>query len=133
MKKLLLLFITATTIMSYGAEKTSIEISLRKTQDSVIFVAPPIEGITLGFTDTLYVTEGKKATLQLEINDLSSVYLRHGKTFCNVIVEPGKNYSVCFDYEAEPIIQISDPVQMLRNKVFQEKNFYKYEFFLANQ
>lgn len=128
MKKLLLLFITATTIMSYGAEKTSIEISLRKNQDSVIFVAPPIEGITLGFTDTLYVTEGKKATLQLEINDLSSVYLQHGKTFCNVIVEPGKNYSVCFDYEADPIIQISDPVQMLRNKVFQEKNFYKYEF-----
>ena len=53
MKKLLLLllFITATTL-SYGAEKTSIEISLRRTQDSVIFVAPPIEGITLGFTDT---------------------------------------------------------------------------------
>ena len=47
MNKLLLLFITATTIMSYGAEKTSIDISLRKTQDSVIFVAPPIEGITL--------------------------------------------------------------------------------------
>lgn len=129
MKKLLLLllFITATTL-SYGAEKTSIEISLRRTQDSVIFVAPPIEGITLGFTDTLYATEGKKATLQLEINDLSSVYLQHGKTFCNVIVEPGKNYSICFDYGADPIIQISDPVQMLRNKVFRDKNFYKYEF-----
>lgn len=45
--------------MSYGAEKASIEISLRKTQDSIIYIASPIKGITLGFTDTLYVTEGK--------------------------------------------------------------------------
>lgn len=114
--------------MSYGAEKASIEISLRKTQDSIIYIASPIKGITLGFTDTLYVTEGKKVKLQLEINDLSSVYLQHGEIFYNAIVEPGKNYSVCFDYGADPIVQISDSVQMLRNRVFRDKNFYQYEF-----
>ena len=58
-KKILLLLFVTTTTMSYGAEKASIEISLRKTQDSIIYIASPIKGITLGFTDTLYVTEGK--------------------------------------------------------------------------
>lgn len=127
-KKIFLLLFITTTTMSYGAKEASIEISLRKTQDSVIFAALPIGGITLGFTDTLYVTEGKKVKLQLEINELSSVYLQHGETFYDVIVEPGKNYSVCFDYGTDPIVQISDPVQMLRNRVFRDKNFYKYEF-----
>ena len=127
-KKILLLLFVTTTTMSYGAEKASIEISLRKTQDSIIYIASPIKGITLGFTDTLYVTEGKKVKLQLEINDLSSVYLQHGEIFYNAIVEPGKNYSVCFDYGADPIVQISDSVQMLRNRVFRDKNFYQYEF-----
>lgn len=59
-KKILLLLFVTTTTMSYGAEKASIEISLRKTQDSIIYIASPIKGITLGFTDTLYVTEGKR-------------------------------------------------------------------------
>ena len=127
-KKILLLLFVTTTTMSYGAEKASIEISLRKTPDSIIYIASPIKGITLGFTDTLYVTEGKKVKLQLEINDLSSVYLQHGEIFYNAIVEPGKNYSVCFDYGADPIVQISDSVQMLRNRVFRDKNFYQYEF-----
>ena len=52
-KKILLLLFVTTTTMSYGAEKASIEISLRKTQDSIIYIASPIKGITLGFTDTL--------------------------------------------------------------------------------
>ena len=64
-KKILLLLFVTTTTMSYGAEKASIEISLRKTQDSIIYIASPIKGITLGFTDTLYVTEGKKVNKQM--------------------------------------------------------------------
>lgn len=125
MKKLLL----ATTLLSLfscALKPAKVTISTIGAKDSTVYLSRPIENFPLGVTDTLLALQ--PVTVEVSIEEISTLNLRNDRQHTSLIIEPGKEYTVTFDYSAKPLVVVNDSAQMMLNKLFADHNFYKYEF-----
>lgn len=127
MNKLIYL-ITVMSLASYTPKVVTIHLSTIGAKDSTIYLSRPIENLSIGVTDTIRLQNGKDTTITLEIAELSTMYIRNDNQQVPLIVEPGANYNLKFDYTATPIVTVNDSAQMVLNRVFADKDFYKYEW-----
>lgn len=125
MKKLLLAACLL-TLFSCTLKPAKVTISAIGAEDSTIYLSRPIENFPLGITDTLLALQ--PVTVEVSVEELSTLNLQNGRQYTSLIIEPGKEYAVTFDYSAEPVVVVSDSAQMILNRLFADKKFYKYEF-----
>lgn len=122
-----ILTIAALTLCIIGciSRPVAITISTVGATDSLVYLSRPVENFPLGVTDTIVVVQ--PVTVEISVSELSTVYLKNGEQFTMLIIEPGKEYKVEFN-SFKPAIIINDSAQMILNRIFADKSFYKYEF-----
>lgn len=127
MKKLVYL-ILALSCVPCLAKDARVNVRVTGSTDSTVYLYRPVENFPLGRTDTVYVRKGADITISLPVTELSTMAMINGGHYTTLIVEPGKEYSLTFDHTKKPIVEVNDSAQMILNRVFEGKNFYKYEF-----
>lgn len=126
--KQLILFIALFLLVGCTSKNATVTITTIGAKDSLLFVRKPINRFPLEVTDTLIIKDGSKHTIQIPVNALSSMSLRNGRNYKTLLLEPSGNYEVIFDYTQNPVVSVNDSAQSVYNRVFADKNIYKYEF-----
>lgn len=126
--KQLILFVALLCLVGCTSKNATLTITTIGVKDSLLFVRNPIERFPLEVTDTLIIKEGGEYTIQVPVKDLSMMSLRNGQTYTALILEPSGNYKVTIDYSQKPVVTVNDSAQLVYNRIFADKNIYKYEF-----
>lgn len=128
MQRIFLLTLAIVCVAACSPKSATITISANGMEDSTFYVSRPIENFPLGVTDTIVVGNGRSTTIEVPIEQLSAMWITNQTKWLHLIIEPGEEYTVTFDISKTPIASINDTVQMVLNTMFDNRNFYKYEF-----
>lgn len=118
-----LLFLIACT-----PKRATLTVCVVGSEDTIVRLFCPVEKFPLGVTDTLFVKEGHSSTATISVEKLSTMKLMNKNVYTTLIVEPGAAYHVTFDHTTTPVVSVDDSAQMVLNRIFADKNYYKYEF-----
>ncbi|MEG1649656.1 MAG: redoxin family protein, partial [Rikenellaceae bacterium] len=128
MRKIIYLIVALYVFAGCTPLVATINLTTIGAKDSITYLSLPIETFPLGETDTIVTADKSTTTITVHIHKLAVMNIENNNVFTSLIIEPGKTYDVKFDYSLSPVVQVNDTAQMMLNKIFADKNFYKYEF-----